>query len=52
MAATISFFLGDASGIAEAMTEFLLSFSLYPEGIYEMLEQTLEDCGECAKFVA
>jgi ABC-2 type transport system permease protein len=33
-AESLSFFLGDASGLSEAMTEFLLSFSLYPEGIF------------------
>jgi ABC-2 type transport system permease protein len=31
---SLCFFLGDASGVSGAMMEFLLSFSLYPEGIF------------------
>jgi ABC-type uncharacterized transport system, permease component len=33
-AESLCFFLGDASGIADAITEFLISFSLYPENIF------------------
>jgi ABC-type uncharacterized transport system, permease component len=33
-AESLYFFLGDASGLSDAVTEFLLSFSLYPETIY------------------
>ena len=33
-AESLCFFLGDASGLSDAVTEFLLSFSLYPEGIF------------------
>ncbi len=34
-AESLCFFLGDASGISDAITEFLLSFSLYPETIFD-----------------
>ena len=33
-AESLSFFLGDSAGISGAVTEFLLSFSLYPETIF------------------
>jgi ABC-2 type transport system permease protein len=33
-AESLCFFLGDASGISNAVTEFMLSFSLYPESIF------------------
>jgi ABC-2 type transport system permease protein len=33
-AESLSFFLGDASGLSNAVTEFMLSFSLYPESIF------------------
>jgi ABC-2 type transport system permease protein len=33
-AESLCFFLGDASGLSNAVTEFMLSFSLYPESIY------------------
>jgi len=33
-AESLCFFLGDATGVADAITEFLLSFSLYPEKIF------------------
>jgi ABC-2 type transport system permease protein len=33
-AESLSFFMGNASAISSALTEFMLSFSLYPEGIY------------------
>jgi ABC-2 type transport system permease protein len=34
-AESLAFFLGDATGISEAVMEFLLSFSLYPESIFD-----------------
>ena len=34
-AESLNFFLGDASGLSAAVTEFLLSFSLYPETIFD-----------------
>jgi ABC-2 type transport system permease protein len=33
-AESLCFFLGDATGISGAVTEFMLSFSLYPESIF------------------
>jgi ABC-2 type transport system permease protein len=33
-AESLCFFMGDASGLSDAITEFLLSFSLYPEKIF------------------
>jgi ABC-2 type transport system permease protein len=35
IAETLCFFLGDSSALSEAVTEFLLSFSLYPETIFD-----------------
>jgi ABC-2 type transport system permease protein len=32
---SLSFFLGDSSGLSIAFTEFILSFSLYPETIFD-----------------
>lgn len=34
-AESLSFFMGNSSGISAAITEFLLSFSLYPETIFD-----------------
>jgi len=34
-AESLCFFLGDSSGISSAVTEFLLSFSLYPETVFD-----------------
>ncbi len=31
---TLAFFIGDAQGITSLITEFLITFSIYPEGIY------------------
>ena len=33
-AESLAFFIGNSSAISSALTEFMLSFSLYPEGIY------------------
>ncbi|HPE36272.1 MAG TPA: ABC-2 family transporter protein [Spirochaetales bacterium] len=34
MAESLAFFMGNSQGIAGALSEFLLSFSLYPEGVF------------------
>lgn len=31
---SLAFFIGNASAVSSALTEFMLSFSLYPEGVY------------------
>jgi len=31
---SLAFFIGNSSAISSALTEFMLSFSLYPEGVY------------------
>jgi len=31
---SLAFFMGNASAVSSALTEFMLSFSLYPEGVY------------------
>jgi len=33
-AESLTFFMGNSSAVSSALTEFMLSFSLYPEGIY------------------
>jgi len=33
-AESLAFFIGNSSAISSALTEFMLSFSLYPEGVY------------------
>jgi len=33
-AESLAFFMGNSSAVSSALTEFMLSFSLYPEGIY------------------
>lgn len=34
-AESLTFFLGNASALSSALSEFMLTFSLYPEGIYD-----------------
>lgn len=35
MAETLSFFMGNSQAVSSALTEFMLSFSLYPESIFD-----------------